>query len=570
MSLSQPSPGPSDPRDELVASPEALAEAAAPRRRELPRAVPPPDRRRRLPAVAAAGDPRRRHGARQDPHGDRRRPRGSARRAVPRDLPGVGEAQLAARDPARRARRRRPGARRRRRAVRARAPLDGRQLRPRVPPPRGARRPVDWAVVIVDEAHYIKNDSVRSRRTLELLGVAGKPTVRRPERRVPAHRDADGQPPARPVQPAQGGAPPAGDELLRLRQALLRGVRQRLRARRQRRVEPRRAGRDRVRGDAAAHQVRRPRPAREGALVGARRRADRRGSAASSSAPSTTSASTRPARGRRGCTFLGMLNRARHALAVAKAPATADFVTDCVEAGQKVVVFTSYTAVVDTIRERFGDACVTLTGDDGADGARRAPSQRFQTDDAVRVFVGNLARRRRRHHPHRRHPRRVQRPRLGAGQPLAGRGPHPPHRPDARRRSPPTCTPPARSTTTSPRCSSRRRPTIATLEDAAQRPRLAARRRRRPRRSTARRRRRRHRRGHRRRARRWACSTRPSTCSPGSTPSNSPTHTGEDIVEFPSASKPGRRLHACASPTASPSATAPGSPTGATASTAAR
>ena len=39
-------------------------------------------------------------------------------------------------------------------------------------------------------------------------------------------------------------------------------------------------------------------------------------------------------------------------------------------------------------------------------------------------------RRRRRHHPDRRHARRVQRPRLGAGQPLAGRGPHPPHRPD--------------------------------------------------------------------------------------------------------------------------------------------
>ena len=41
---------------------------------------------------------------------------------------------------------------------------------------------VDWAVVIVDEAHYIKNDSVRSRRTLELLGVAGKQAVGGPTR----------------------------------------------------------------------------------------------------------------------------------------------------------------------------------------------------------------------------------------------------------------------------------------------------------------------------------------------------------------------------------------------------
>ena len=45
--------------------------------------------------------------------------------------------------------------------------------------------------------------------------------------------------------------------------------------------------------------------------------------------------------------FLGLLNRARHDLALVKALATADFVTDCVDAGQKMVVFTSYTGVVD-------------------------------------------------------------------------------------------------------------------------------------------------------------------------------------------------------------------------------
>ena len=38
--------------------------------------------------------------------------------------------------------------------------------------------------------------------------------VRRARRRLPADRHADGQPAARPVQPAQGRAPPAGHELL--------------------------------------------------------------------------------------------------------------------------------------------------------------------------------------------------------------------------------------------------------------------------------------------------------------------------------------------------------------------
>jgi hypothetical protein len=84
-----------------------------------------------------------------------------------------------------------------------------------------------------------------------------------------------------------------------------------------------------------------------------------------------------------------MLNKARHTLAVAKATTTADFVTDCVDGGQKVVVFSSYTAVVETLRERFGAACVTLTGDDDSD-AREAAVQRFQHDPDVRVFVGNL------------------------------------------------------------------------------------------------------------------------------------------------------------------------------------
>jgi SWI/SNF-related matrix-associated actin-dependent regulator 1 of chromatin subfamily A len=88
-------------------------------------------------------------------------------------------------------------------------------------------------------------------------------------------------------------------------------------------------------------------------------------------------------------TFLGLLNKARHQLATAKAPETARFVSDLVEAGQKVVVFTSYQAAVDRMLKEFGDRAVALTGSHTSD-ERDEAVQRFQDDEQIRVFVGNL------------------------------------------------------------------------------------------------------------------------------------------------------------------------------------
>jgi SWI/SNF-related matrix-associated actin-dependent regulator 1 of chromatin subfamily A len=87
--------------------------------------------------------------------------------------------------------------------------------------------------------------------------------------------------------------------------------------------------------------------------------------------------------------FLGRLNKARHALAVAKAPLTIAAVRERVEAGEKVVVFSSYAAVVEKIEAAFGDACVTITGADNS-RARQKAADRLQKDDSVRVLVGNL------------------------------------------------------------------------------------------------------------------------------------------------------------------------------------
>src|SRR3712207_4008710 len=96
-----------------------------------------------------------------------------------------------------------------------------------------------------------------------------------------------------------------------------------------------------------------------------------------------------PARaGKTWVTFLGLLNKARHALAVAKVPATVEAIRERVEAGEKVVAFTSYTAVVDALLAEFGPAAGSITGDDT--GAKRhAAADPPPAAPAVRGLVGN-------------------------------------------------------------------------------------------------------------------------------------------------------------------------------------
>ena len=87
--------------------------------------------------------------------------------------------------------------------------------------------------------------------------------------------------------------------------------------------------------------------------------------------------------------FLGMLNKARHALAVAKIPATIEAVRDRVQAGEKVVVFSSYTAVIEAVRAEFGASAVSITGSDSA-VERQAAADALQNDLGVKILVGNL------------------------------------------------------------------------------------------------------------------------------------------------------------------------------------
>lgn len=87
--------------------------------------------------------------------------------------------------------------------------------------------------------------------------------------------------------------------------------------------------------------------------------------------------------------LLALLTKARQQLAVAKVPATLDFVTGAVEQGEKVIVFSCFDAPLQTLAKTLGEAAVLLTGSTPV-RKRQALVDRFQSDDGVRVFLANI------------------------------------------------------------------------------------------------------------------------------------------------------------------------------------
>jgi SWI/SNF-related matrix-associated actin-dependent regulator 1 of chromatin subfamily A len=83
------------------------------------------------------------------------------------------------------------------------------------------------------------------------------------------------------------------------------------------------------------------------------------------------------------------LSVARHEAALAKVPAVIQHVKDLLREKHKVVVFAWHRDVVAQIQEAFGVEAVVLIG--GMSELQKARAEeRFQTDDSVRVFIGNI------------------------------------------------------------------------------------------------------------------------------------------------------------------------------------
>lgn len=87
--------------------------------------------------------------------------------------------------------------------------------------------------------------------------------------------------------------------------------------------------------------------------------------------------------------FLARLTKVRTALHKAKQKAVEERIRDVVASGEKVVVFTCFSEGVERYKARFGHSAVSITGSDAPE-KRMAAVDRFQNDDTVRVALCNI------------------------------------------------------------------------------------------------------------------------------------------------------------------------------------
>ena len=86
---------------------------------------------------------------------------------------------------------------------------------------------------------------------------------------------------------------------------------------------------------------------------------------------------------------LNRLMKIRQLIAYEKIPYTCELIDKCLEQGKKVIVFTNFTMSLDMIHEKYKKNSVTLDGRMSKD-KRQNSVDRFQTDDKIRVFIGNI------------------------------------------------------------------------------------------------------------------------------------------------------------------------------------
>jgi SWI/SNF-related matrix-associated actin-dependent regulator 1 of chromatin subfamily A len=87
--------------------------------------------------------------------------------------------------------------------------------------------------------------------------------------------------------------------------------------------------------------------------------------------------------------FLARLTKVRVALHRAKHKAVEERIRDVIATGQKVIVFTAFTDGLNKHKAVFGDVCVTISGESDAK-ARMLAVDRFQSDQRVRLAVCNI------------------------------------------------------------------------------------------------------------------------------------------------------------------------------------
>ncbi len=92
---------------------------------------------------------------------------------------------------------------------------------------------------------------------------------------------------------------------------------------------------------------------------------------------------------RGGRAAISLISSARRRLAVAKVKQTVEYVEGVVAQGEKVVLFSCFTHATRRFEKAFGDRAVAVTGEVPS-ARRQALIDRFQHDDSVRVFIGQI------------------------------------------------------------------------------------------------------------------------------------------------------------------------------------
>jgi hypothetical protein len=90
-----------------------------------------------------------------------------------------------------------------------------------------------------------------------------------------------------------------------------------------------------------------------------------------------------------GAEALVAMGKLKQLAARGKLKAAIEWINNVVDQGEKIIIFAVHHWVVDRLMEAFGSQAVRLTGKENQEQRQQAVD-RFQTDDSVRVFVGNL------------------------------------------------------------------------------------------------------------------------------------------------------------------------------------
>ena len=83
------------------------------------------------------------------------------------------------------------------------------------------------------------------------------------------------------------------------------------------------------------------------------------------------------------------LMKVRKVIANEKTKQTIEFAENILEQGKKVIIFTNFTDTLQTMYQHFGKQAVYLDGS-CSNAVRQQAVDQFQTDDKIKVFVGNL------------------------------------------------------------------------------------------------------------------------------------------------------------------------------------